>query len=468
MNNSSDQNLKSSDEKSASLLYKFLRIFTVVHPGETITALFLSLNVFFLLLSSYIMKTIREGLILGFKGPVVKSYLYGTMAILFIFVIKIFSRLASRIPRHLLITWVTVFFISNMVIFYIAILIGLPEGTFSIIFYVWVGMFNVMVIAQFWAFANDIYTDEAGKRLFPLIMFGANFGAFSGSTIAGWLIKPIGLYQMLLAAGGVLGICILITWIIHKREVIGKKDASVIKENKAESEKKIEEKPLEKGGGFKLVFKSRYLLYIALFLLLLNLVNSTGEFILGDVFTRTATEAVESGTAGGLDKPELIGSLWANFFSTVNLISMLITLFFTSRVFKAFGVRGALFFLPVIALGGYMMVSFGAALMIVRVAKTMENSTDYSLMNTTRQALFLITSREVKYKAKTAIDTFFWRTGDAMSTLVVFLGTTYLAFNMESFAKFNVFIAIIWIVVAIFIAKEHKKLSAQRTAYRVE
>lgn len=468
MNNSSEQNLKSSDEKSASLFYKFLRIFTVVHPGETITALFLSLNVFFLLLSSYIMKTIREGLILGFKGPVVKSYLYGTMAILFIFVIKIFSRLASRIPRHLLITWVTVFFISNMVIFYIAILIGLPEGTFSIIFYVWVGMFNVMVIAQFWAFANDIYTDEAGKRLFPLIMFGANFGAFSGSTIAGWLIKPIGLYQMLLAAGGVLGICILITWIIHKREIIGKKDASVIKENKTESEKKIEEKPLEKGGGFKLVFKSRYLLYIALFLLLLNLVNSTGEFILGDVFTRTATEAIESGKAGGLDKPELIGSLWANFFSTVNLIGMLITLFLTSRIFKAFGVRGALFFLPVIALGGYMMISFGAALMIVRVAKTMENSTDYSLMNTARQALFLITSREVKYKAKAAIDTFFWRAGDAMSTLVVSLGTYYLAFNMESFAKFNVFIAIIWIVVAIFIAKEHKKLSAQRTAYRVE
>lgn len=211
MNNGSILRGSTGEEKSSGFIYRFLRLFTVVHPGEAVTTLLLSLNVFFLLLSSYILKTIREGLILGFKGPVIKSYLYGVMAILFIFVIKIFSRLASRVSRHILITWVTIFFISNLLLFYIAILAGLPEATFSIIFYIWVGMFNVMVVAQFWAFANDIYSTEGGKRLFPLIMFGANFGAFSGGIISGWLIKPIGLYQMLLIAGGVLGICILLT-----------------------------------------------------------------------------------------------------------------------------------------------------------------------------------------------------------------------------------------------------------------
>ena len=209
MKDRGNKEIKMSAEKSPGILYKILRLFTVVYPGEALAASLLSLNIFFLLLASYILKPIREGLILGFKGPVVKSYLYGAMAILFVFVIKIFSRLASRVSRHLLITWVTIFFISNLVIFYIAILIGFPEGTFSVIFYIWVGMFNVMVVAQFWAFTNDIYTDEAGRRLFPLVMFGANFGALSGSKISGWLIKPIGLYQMLLAAGGVLGICIL-------------------------------------------------------------------------------------------------------------------------------------------------------------------------------------------------------------------------------------------------------------------
>jgi AAA family ATP:ADP antiporter len=448
MNNSSSQ---------YGFVYKFFKLFTIIHPGEALTTLLLALNIFFLLLSSYILKTIREGLILGFKGPVVKSYLYGVMAILFIFVIKIFSRLASRVSRHILITWVTIFFISNLLLFYIAILAGLPEATFSIIFYIWVGMFNVMVVAQFWAFANDIYSTEAGKRLFPLIMFGANFGAFSGGIISGWLIKPLGLYQMLLTAGGVLGICILLTWIIHKRGGI-----SISKARNDDSEEPLEEKPLEKGGGFKLIFKSRYLLYIAFFLLLLNLVNSTGEFILGEVFTRTAVDAIRNGIAGGMSKPEFISTLWADFYSIVNLVTMLITLLLTSRIFKYFGIRGAIFFLPVIALGGYMMVSFGAALMVIRVAKIMENSTDYSIMNTTRQAFFLITPREIKYKAKTAIDTFFWRTGDALSTIIVFVGTTYLAFNMESFAKFNVVIAVIWIGLGVLIAKEHKKLSSKK------
>jgi len=457
MNNGSLQRGNSGKEKSRGLIYRFFRLFTVVYPGEAITTLLLALNIFFLLLSAYILKTIREGLILGFKGPVIKSYLYGIMAILFIFVIKIFSRLASRVSRHILITWVTIFFISNLLLFYLAILAGLPEATFSIIFYIWVSMFNVMVVAQFWAFANDIYSTEAGKRLFPLIMFGANFGAFSGGIISGWLIKPIGLYQMLLTAGGVLGICILLTWIIHKRG-----DSSIPKVRNDDSEERLEEKPLEKGGGFKLIFKSRYLLYIAFFLLLLNLVNTTGEFIIGEIFTRTAADAIKNGIAGGLSKPEFIGTLWADFYSIVNLVTMLITLLLTSRIFKYFGIRGALFFLPVIALGGYMMVSFGAALMVIRVAKIMENSTDYSIMNTTRQAFFLITPREIKYKAKTAIDTFFWRTGDALSTIIVFVGTTYLAFNMESFAKFNVVIVVIWIGLGVLVAKEHKKLSSKK------
>ena len=93
------------------------------------------------------------------------------------------------------------------------------------------------------------------------------------------------------------------------------------------------------------------------------------------------------------------------------------------------GVGGALLFLPIIALGGYGLISFGAFLILVKWVKAIENGTDYSLMNTTKAALFLITSREEKYKAKAAIDTFFVRGGDALAALCVFIGTTYFALN---------------------------------------
>ena len=225
-----------------------------------------------------------------------------------------------------------------------------------------------------------------------------------------------------------------------------------------ESDLKIQEKPLEKGGGFRLVFQKKYLLYIAFFVLLLNFINTNGEYILGKFVTHAAEKAVQTDEITGLKVGEYIGQFYADFYSTVNLFTWLIQLILVSRIFKWFGVRGALFFLPFIALGGYTFIAAGASLLIVKWAKVMENSTDYSLMNTTRHALFLITQREEKYKAKAAIDTFFHRSGDVFSALLVVLGTAF-AFSIGAFARANVILIIIWLVLGVLIAKEHKKLA---------
>ena len=105
-----------------------------------------------------------------------------------------------------------------------------------------------------------------------------------------------------------------------------------------------------------------------------------------------------------------------------NLLGLLIQLFLVSRIFKWIGVRGALFILPCIAFGGYALLAAIPTLAVVRLTKLAENSTDYSLMNTVRHALFLPTTREAKYKAKAAVDTFFVRTGDALQGLIVYVG----------------------------------------------
>jgi AAA family ATP:ADP antiporter len=451
-----------SPAKSSELINMILRAFTVVHSGEAPTAFLLTFNIFLLLVAYYIIKPVREALILAGKGAEWKSYLSAAIAVLLVFVVKAFSTIASRFPRQKLISWVTLFFISNLIIFYLLSFSGIPLGTMGILFFIWVGIFNVLVVAQFWGFANDIYTEEAGKRLFPIVAFGATFGAFSGSAIAGWLVEPIGIYQMMLAAGGILGICIILTLIIHYREV---KRSGEQKSKLASpglwKEGKVE-KPLPKGGGFELVFKKRYLLYIAFFVLLLNFINTNGEYILGNIVENAAKEAVATGTAGGLGMEGYIGKFYAGFMRDFNLVAMIIQLFLVSRIFKWFGVRVALFFLPVIALSGYFTITLGASLLLVRWVKVMENGTDYSLMNTTRHALFLITKREEKYKAKAATDTFFHRAGDVLSAIIVFLGTVYLAFNTERFALFNVVLILIWIALGVLIFRQHRKISSAR------
>jgi AAA family ATP:ADP antiporter len=190
MSGSGTTNNDSLSANREGLAHRFLRLFTVVRPGEAPTAILMALNVFIVLMTYYMLKPLREALFMGSFSPAQKRYVAVAQALLLILVVKGFCWIASRVARHKLITWVTLFFISNLALFYVLQASGLfvdlfgPESAPKILglsFFVWVGVFNVTVIAQFWAFANDIYTQEAGKRLFPLVAFGATFGGFVGA-----------------------------------------------------------------------------------------------------------------------------------------------------------------------------------------------------------------------------------------------------------------------------------------------
>jgi AAA family ATP:ADP antiporter len=235
------------------------------------------------------------------------------------------------------------------------------------------------------------------------------------------------------------------------------------------------EKPLGKEGAFKLVVGRRYLLLIALLLVILNLVNTTGEFILGKTVTKRAQELSASqhspvratGAAPTVAQAEsqkvahaFIGEFYASFFFWVSLISAMVQLFLVSRIIKYMGVAVALFVLPVIALGGYSLVIFMPVLSFIMGAKIMENSVDYSLQNTCRQALFLPTSREEKYKAKAAIDTFFVRAGDVLSSLLVFIGVQ-LALDTGAMAKVNIAFVIVALLLVAGIGRHYQKLTAE-------
>jgi AAA family ATP:ADP antiporter len=410
----------------------------------------------------YIIKPVRDALILEEWTPEVKNYVSAAIAVLLVFAVKIYSSMASKFARQHLITWVTLFFISNLVLFYALHLGGVGPGVTGMIFYIWASIFNVIVVAQFWGFANDIYTEEAGKRMFPLIAFGATFGGYSGGRITAKLVSPLGTYQLMLVAGGILGICILLTWIIHRRDIRKKEGKDLESHQGQESNEADKEKPVEKGGAFRLVFKKKYLLYIAFFVLVLNFVNTNGVYMLDTVAKNSAIKAAEAGTAGGLEMGQFLTKFYAGFYNIQNFFAMIVQLFIVSRIFKWFGVRRALFFLPALALGGYFALSFGAALILVKWVKALENGLDYSLMNTTRHSLYLITPRVEKYKAQAVTKTFFHRAGDVLSAILIFTGTTFLAFRIENIAMMNVILVIIWISLGALIYREHKRLSGQK------
>ncbi|MGH7834198.1 MAG: NTP/NDP exchange transporter [Candidatus Binatia bacterium] len=443
-----------------SLVERFLGLFAEVHPGEGRTALLLMLNLFILLTAYLVIKTVREPLILAGGGAEVKTFAAAGQALLLLLVVPLYSLLASKVNRIKLINWVTAFFISNLIAFYFLAQFDLPLG---VPFFLWVGIFNLLVIAQFWSFANDLYTEEAGKRLFAILAFGGTAGAVLGPKIADWLFEPLGAYPLMLVAALLLGVCMALANWVNSLEQRGHQ----VKQKEAE-------KPLSRGDGFKLVMGSRYLLLIALLMIVVNAVNTTGEFILGKKVTeeaRRVSEAIDSQPRSQVaaasvttkDKKKLehdfIGKFYGNFFFWVNLSTALIQLFLVSRVLKYLGVSTGLFFLPLIALGGYSLIAVWPVLRYIQIAKVLENSTDYSLQNTVRQALFLPTSRDTKYKAKAAIDTFFVRIGDVAAAALVYLGSAF-ALKTESFALVNLAFVLVWLALAAGIGHHYRNLSA--------
>ena len=171
------------------LIERLLSPIADVRRGESLSALTMMLTMFLLLSGYYLLKTAREGFILSEGGAEVKSYSSAGQAVVLLLLVPAYSALASRVNRIQLIQWVTLFFASNLVLFLMALAAGARVG---ILFFLWVGIFNVMVIAQFWGFAADLYTEEQGKRLFPLIGVGASLGAWIGSMRAGVLVKGAG------------------------------------------------------------------------------------------------------------------------------------------------------------------------------------------------------------------------------------------------------------------------------------
>ena len=114
-----------------------------------------------------------------------------------------------------LINVVTVFFIPCPPVFYVLAQFGVPLG---MIYFVWIGIFSLMIVAQFWSFANDVYSKEEGERLLVIVGLGASLGAVAGARVADRLIEPFGVLQLMLLGAGVLGLELLLTNYIDRSE----------------------------------------------------------------------------------------------------------------------------------------------------------------------------------------------------------------------------------------------------------
>ena len=138
--------------------------------GELVTVGLLTLNVFVLLTCYYVLKVVREPLILLGGGAELKAYASAGQTMLLLAVVPAFGWLSARVSRIRLLTTIAAHLHRLSLAFYVLAQARAPIG---LAFYLWLGIFNVLVVSNFWSFATDLYSPRSGKRLFATIGVGA-------------------------------------------------------------------------------------------------------------------------------------------------------------------------------------------------------------------------------------------------------------------------------------------------------
>ena len=437
---------------------RLLSLVTRVAPGEGRTAFLFFLHGFLLLASYQVVKALREAFMLAKFSAETRAYAVAAMALVLMIVVPLYGRLRHHLDGAHLLRAVTIFFLVTLPLF---ALLAHYQVPIAFPFFIWVGIYGLMVVSQMWAFAADSFNVRSGQRLFVVIMLGANLGALAGSKFT----------QLVVEALSPMGLMMLATATLGATLFLPKSERAAIPEGSRAIENIRPDAPPNLLGGIGLVLRDRYLLHMALFVVLLNWINTTGEYILADYVKADAVAQVTA-SGGKLDLGTLITEFYGNFNFWVTLISLFIQLFIVSRVYHLVGVRGALLVQPVIVALGYGVLVLGPMLgaipffYLVRRIKFAENGVDYSLMNTTRQAMFLPVDRDSKYDGKTAIDTFYWRFGDLIQAVGVFIGINVLSWVAQDFALLNFVLALGWIALAVVMGRDYNR-KAQETEVHV-
>lgn len=448
-------------------LERALSIFTDVRPGEGPTALLMFANVFLILCAYYFIKPLRDGWLAGeqIQGfeTTIRPYSNFVQVLILIPVVSIYGRLSTRWRGSDLIARSTLFCITNLLVFWLlwpGFLVDFIPGS-GLAFYLWVGMFSVFVVAQFWTFAADLYTDERGRRLMPLIMIGANAGGAFGADLLSRLVSTDGFprHMLLLLAMLPLLASIALSRLAERRGALGEGFA------------RAPDEPEESGrarGSIGTVLSDRFLLLVGMLTLLVFWVITNGENLLWKVIQEVLeVEAAGAGLSNEARRQFIqtgTSEFYGGFYSQVNLATLLLQALVASRMLKYGGFATILLALPVVSLMSYATMALVPVLAVIKIMKIAENSTNYSLNNTARHVLWLPATPRMLYKGKPTIDTLFVRAGDGLAALTTLVGVQILALATDTLFAVNVVLVVVWLAVAWGVVRQHRRLARRTSA----
>lgn len=406
-----------------------------VEPSEIGTVLTSFVYFFFLMASYFILRPLRDTMGTVYGIAHLQELFTGTF-IASLIAAPIFSGLASRIRLSTFLPWVYGFIAITMVVFYVLFLRVLNDRWVAAAFYIWLSTFNLITISVFWSLMADVFSSPQAKRLFGVIAAGGTLGTIGAPLFITFFVKTIGTNNLLLISAAGFAICAFLVRLldVEKKELV----ATDAKAQSTTLERRLGGNPFD---GFNLLFRSRYLLMIALFLLLMTWISTVMYFQLGDLISREfASRAARTQAFATIDL-------------ATNSIALLVQLFGTGRFVQRFGVTVGLLLNPIIMVLAFLAVAFSPVLIVLGSIQVVRRFSEYSIAKPSRDMLFTVVNQQEKYKAKNVIETVVYRFGDLTSA---WLSAAVLPFGIAGLAILGVGISLVWFPVAFYLGRRYE------------
>ena len=404
-----------------------------VERDEIGAALLSFLFVFTLMASYYVLRPVRDAMASDWSDAEL-SWLWTLNFFISGGAVLLYGWIASRLGPGRLVPAVYLFFAASFGLFYVATQSFADTHLLDQAFYIWVSFFALFHVSVFWSFMTTLYSSAQSKRLFGLFSAGASIGALLGPLIPVLLAERIGVYNLLLLAAMMLMLVVPIIFHLLRYRPQTREQVPADFEN-----------PL--GGdfidGFVDLLCHRYLLGIALFLLLYTMMSTFVYFELKNVMADYDRGAR--------------AQYWGMIDLAVNTLSVVAAVFVTGRVATRFGLAVTLALVPVLMVFGWLAVAIVPALAVLIGLQIARRAGNYAITRPGREMLFTRVAPATRFKTKPVIDIVVYRGGDVMA------GWTYTALaqgvglGLGAIAMVAALLALLWTLVAVFLGLHYEQ-----------
>jgi len=416
---------------------RIIKAATKVEANELQATVLSFLFIFILMAAYFIVRPVRDAMASDWTR-VDTTMLWNTTFFVSIVAVSLYGGIISRIQFRRVVPGVYIFFAATFAAFYFGSSLVEDPTTVDKVFYVWLSVFSLFHVSVFWSFMSGLFSSQQAPRLFAIIMTGASVGAIVGPIIPAFFAESIGTMNLMLISAVMLLLPIPIIARLEKLKVTELGNADL--EADLSQAKRLGKNPF---SGFMLFIKNPYLLAIGIFILMYVTMST---FVYMEMREMLAV----------FERPERTQIL-GRIDLAVNALALITAIFATGRITTKFGMSTTLGLIPLLMVGGWMIVAAVPLLGVLIGLQIARRAGNYAVTKPGREMLFTVVDDETRYKAKPVIDIVVYRGGDMLSANVHLLLRETMALGLGGVAIIAAIIAAVWAAAGVYLGRKYNQ-----------